>query len=399
MPDHTPQHRAPRSARLRGPRLVVGLAVAAVLAGSGAVYADRAGLIRGGAPAGALNAPIGPFESPPGSARPSSTPTARPPAEITLSGVGDIIMGSAPDKMPPHDGAGYFDDVRESLKSDLVMGNLEEALSADTGHVKCGAGSTGCFAFHQPTRYAQVLHDGGFDLVNLANNHTMDLGGAGLTSTHHALDGAGISYTGAPGQITVATVNGVRVAVIGVAPYAWCQSLTDISSSAALVRTAAKQADLVVVQMQAGAEGPKKNHVQPGTEMFLGENRGDVLKFSHAMIDAGADLIIGHGPHVMRGMKFYRGRLIAFSLGNFTGYKSLSAGGWSGVGGILRVTLTTSGDYVRGTLIPTAMVSGGLPTVDPDRRAIGFVRDLSTQDFGDSAAEIAGTGAITPPRA
>ena len=158
-------------------------------------------------------------------------------------------------------------------------------------------------------------------------------------------------------------------------------------------------ADLVVVQMQAGAEGADKDHVRPGTEYFLGENRGDTLAFSHAMIDAGADLIIGHGPHVMRGMQFYKGKLIAYSLGNFTGYKTLGSSGYSGVGGILRVTLTAGGDYVSASLTATEMVRGGLPALDPDKRALGFVRGLSRDDFGATAAVIGNDGKITPPAA
>jgi poly-gamma-glutamate capsule biosynthesis protein CapA/YwtB (metallophosphatase superfamily) len=329
------------------------------------------------------------------------TPTTKTPTasagQVTLSGVGDVIMGTGPSSLPPRDGQGYFDDVASSLKSDLVMGNLEQALSDDTGHRKCNASSTGCFAFHLPPRYSNVLKAGGFDLVNLANNHTMDMGTGGLTSTHNALDAAGVHYTGAPGQITVTEAAGVKVAVIGVAPYPWCQSLTDIASSAALVRQATTMADLVVIQMQAGAEGVDKNHVHPGTETFLSENRGDVIKFSHAMIDAGADIVIGHGPHVMRGMQFYKGHLIAFSLGNFTGYKTLKATGYLGVSGILKVTLTADGRWVSGTLIATDMVKGGLPALDPNKRALSFVRGLSQGDFGAAAAHIASDGTITPP--
>jgi hypothetical protein len=153
-----------------------------------------------------------------------------------------------------------------------------------------------------------------------------------------------------------------------------------------------------VIQMQAGAEGADRDHVRPGTETFLGEDRGDVLAFSHAMIDAGADLVIGHGPHVMRGMQFYKGRLIAFSLGNFTGYKTLKETGYLGVGGILHVTLTATGQWVGGRLVATEMVRGGLPALDPAKRALGFVRRLSTQDFGASAAAIAAGGTISPPR-
>ncbi len=100
--------------------------------------------------------------------------------------------------------------------------------------------------------------------------------------------------------------------------------------------------------MQGGAEGSDETHVKPGHEIFLGEDRGDLIEFSHAVIDAGADVVFGHGPHIMRGMEFYKGRLIAYSLGNFCGYRVLSTAGFLGVGGVLKVTLTKDGTWVGG---------------------------------------------------
>jgi hypothetical protein len=185
--------------------------------------------------------------------------------------------------------------------------------------------------------------------------------------------------------------------VLGFAPYGWTQSVVDIPAAAALVRRAASAADLVVVNMHAGAEGADKAHVRPGTEMFLGENRGDPMAFARAVVDAGADLVVGHSPHVMRGMEWYKGRLIAYSLGNFAGYKVLSSAGPLGVGGILKVTLRADGGWVDGSLVPTRMVNGGLPALDRKRQALSLVRDLSAADFGATAAGIAVTGRLLPP--
>ena len=335
-------------------------------------------------------------------AGPTSAPGAPVPVEeaVTLSGVGDVIMGTSPSSLPPNGGAGFFDEVKAALAADLVMGNLDQPISVDTGRVKCAEGSTGCHQFYLPPSYAQRLREGGFDLVSLANNHTHDMGAEGLRNTRAALDAAGVKHTGAPDQITTVDVKGVKVAVLGFSVYAWGQNLNKIPEAEALVRKAAAEADLVVIQMQGGAEGTDKAHVRPGTEMFLGENRGDLIKFSHAVIDAGADVIFGHGPHVMRGMEFYKGRLIAYSLGNFCGYKVLSSSGFSGVGGALKVTLNKDGSWVRGELVPTEMVRGGYPAPDPDKRALAFVNGLSEDDFGSAAATISTTdGAIIPPTA
>src|SRR4029079_4437742 len=92
-------------------------------------------------------------------------------------------------------------------------------------------------------------------------------------------------------------------------------------------RKADRWADLVVVTMHAGAEGSDHQHVRPGNECFLGENRGNSVAFAHSVVRAGADLVVGTGPHVLRGMEWYRGRLIAYSLGNFAGYDVFSLGG------------------------------------------------------------------------
>ena len=199
-------------------------------------------------------------------------------------------------------------------------------------------------------------------------------------------------------------VKGVKVAVLGFSVYAWGQNLNKIPEAEDLVRKADAEADIVVIQMQGGAEGTDKAHVRPGTETFLGENRGDLIKFSHAVIDAGADVVFGHGPHVMRGMEFYKGRLIAYSLGNFCGYKVLSSNGFSGVGGVLKVTLKKDGSWVGGELVPTEMVRGGLPGAGPgqagtglrQRPVAGRLRRRGGDDLDDRRHHHPPTAAVAP---
>jgi hypothetical protein len=301
-------------------------------------------------------------------------------------------------KIPPQNGQGFFDPVKSALASDLVMGNLETPLTVDTGANKCTAGDTECFQFFLPPSYANYLHDGGFQVMNLANNHTNDMGPTGLANTRAALEAAGVRHTGAPNEITIVEVRGIKVAVLGFSVYSWGGNLNNIPAAVNLVKKAAGQADLVVIQMQGGAEGADKSHVTPGHEIFVGEDRGDLIAFSHAVIDAGADVVFGHGPHIMRGMEFYKGRLIAYSLGNFCGYGVLNSAGYLGVGGVLRVTLHHDGAWAGGTLVATQMVRGGMVDLDPNKRALAFVGGLSTSDFGPNAARIATTdGSISPP--
>jgi len=335
------------------------------------------------------------WQTPPPAAR--ASPAA--PRSITLSATGDIILGSAPNRLPADGGAGFFDSVREALKSDLVMGNLEQPLTPDTGTSKCGSPPrANCFAFRAPTAYAEHLKDAGFQLLNTANNHSRDYGAQGYRNTVAALDEAGIAHTGAEDQITVVKVNGINVAAVGFSSYAGANPLNDLDRARSVVERAAGQADLVVVQVHMGAEGADKTHVRPGNEVFFGENRGDPIAFSRAVIDAGADVVIGHGPHVLRGMEFYNGKLIAYSLGNFAGGgKTLSRTGALRYGAVLHVSLTRDGTFAGGRLLSTYMDSAGVPTRDENERGRQMMASLSEEDFGADAARIGDDGSIAPP--
>lgn len=311
---------------------------------------------------------------------------------VTIAAVGDIVMGSTPN-LPPQGGRTFFDGVSSDLAADVVLGNLEGTLSSG-GSSKCGSGSTNCFAFQTPPSYGRWLKSAGFTVLNLANNHAFDFGASGQAQTLAALRAQELATTGRPGEIALQQVGDVKVAVVGFAPYPWAQSLTDIPAARRLVRRAASQADVVIVTMHAGAEGVAYAHTRRGSETFLGENRGDAIAFAHAVVDAGADLVVGHGPHVLRGMEWYRGRLIAYSLGNFAGYKVFSLGGALSTSGILRITLRGDGAYETGLLVPTHLVGAGVPELDPTEAAHGIVRTLSREDFGKHGARISPNGTI-----
>lgn len=387
----------PRPGRRLSPLIVLALVV--VLAGAGTIGAVVLRSHRTGSTTDSTFVPPSTAASPGGA---STGPSSKAPASgtFTLSAVGDTIVAAAPN-VPPNSGKGFFANVHSSLTADLQMGNLEEPITNDTGTTKCSAATLGktCHAFRAPPAYVQAFTEAGFSLMNLANNHALDFGQAGHEQTEQSLTDAGIKYTGPPDMITTITVKGVKAAVLGFAPYAWANSLTDIPGAASLVKKAQQQADVVIVQAHVGAEGADKTHVRPGTEYYLGENRGDPIAFGHAVVDAGADLVIMHGPHVMRGMEFYKGHLIAYSLGNFAGYHALSTGGVLGISGVLRVTLDASGHFVAGKLVATQMVSPGVPRMDPNHRAWSQVRSLSRGDFPSTGAQIGTDGTITPPAA
>jgi hypothetical protein len=312
---------------------------------------------------------------------------------FTFAAVGDIVMGSMPN-MPPDGGAGFFRGVARQLSAEVVLGNLEGTLSTTGSAAKCGANSTNCFVFHTPPSYARWLKQAGFTVMNVANNHAMDFGPVGQAQTLAALRKVGLAWTGRPGDIAYQQVGPVRVALLGFAPYPWAQSLADIPAAQRLVREAGANADVVVVTMHAGAEGVDHQHVTPGMETYLGEPRGNPIAFSHAVVRAGADLVVGSGPHVLRGMEWYKGRLIAYSLGNFGGYKVFSLGGPLSTSGILHVTLRADGSFVTGRLVATRLTAVGMPALDSTGAARRLVRSLSREDLGSRAVTVLATGRL-----
>ncbi len=147
-----------------------------------------------------------------------------------------------------------------------------------------------------------------------------------------------------------------------------------------MVRRARAHAALVVVFIHAGAEGAGELHTPQGSEFFLGENRGNPRAFAHAVIDAGASIVLGSGPHVIRGVERYRRRLIAYSLGNFVGYHTLAGGGVLSDSAILRVTLGPGGRVLAARWIPIVL-RDGLPRPDPTGSSARLVATLSREDF------------------
>jgi hypothetical protein len=381
------QGRPSRRARALG--AVAGLVAALVLAACSA-----------GDPAPASIA--GPTSASPAvtrTASPAATGAHRkaPAASVTITAVGDMMLGNTPN-LPP-DAATYFRSVEPALShgAQIVFGNLEGTLTTVTAG-KCGNAkhpSGNCFAFRSPPGYARYFKRAGFTILNNANNHSLDFGAAGQSQTVRAIHAAGLAQTGLPGQITRLRVAGTTVAFVAFAPYPYTANLLDRPAARALIGRAARQAQLVVVYMHAGAEGSGADHVTGRDEPYLGEDRGNPEAFAHMAIDAGASLVIASGPHVLRGLQFYRGHLIAYSLGNFAGYGNFAIHGDLALSAILRVRLSSSGRLEQARLYPTQFAGTGRPV--PGGGAVAFAARLSAEDFGASAARIRPSGVIEAP--
>lgn len=346
-------------------------------------------------------------------------------APVRLAFVGDINLGTETlaDGVPPDSGHALLRRARPSLTGDLVVGNFEGVL-ADTGtSVKClvplSAGEkrrrrlkgdtvsvttrSNCYAFRTPTMLAPRLVEAGFTHMNLANNHANDLGLAGRQSTEATLRALGVRLYGPIGQITVDSIRRgdslTTVALVGFTTYPYAYNLLDIERSAAVVDSIRPMVDLLLVTFHGGTEGVKALRTGEAAESLGREPRGDLRRWARAVIDAGADAVIGHGPHVLRGVEFYRQRLIAYSLGNFATYRGFNLSGPLGVTAVLHLEFSPDRTLHKARLIPMRQLPREGPFPDPEREAVHLMQRLSREDFGPTAAVITDSGEILPPPA
>ena len=255
---------------------------------------------------------------------------------------------------------------------------------------KCGPRSTQCYAFRVPASYAKTLKAVGFDVLSIANNHTGDFGQDGRTATIKALDDVGILHSGPIGDIASWEHQGLKIGLVAFSTGGGVYRVQHIDVAKKVVADLDRTHDLVFVSFHGGAEGSKAAHVPKGVEMFLRENRGDLRSFTHGVIDAGADLVLGHGPHLLRGMEIYKGRLIAYSLGNFTSWETFNLSGALGISAVLKTKLATNGVLLSASIDPVVIDKPGIPRIDEDKKAIGILRKLSKEDFGSALFDESG---------
>ena len=349
--------------------------------------------------AGCATKPPAPPPAAPAPAVPPAPPVP-PPAHpgLTLAAVGDIMMGTDyPENiLPDDDGVGFLSAVTPTLvQPDVTFGNLEGVLQDGGEPVKQCKDKRICFLFRTPTRYAAYLAQAGFDVLSLANNHARDFGEEGRSSSMAALDAVGIRHSGREGSVASWIANGRRVALVAFAPNVGSNSLNDPQIGLPLVTQLAATHDIVIVSFHGGAEGNGAEVLPFAREIFAGEDRGNVVEFAHSMIDAGADLVLGHGPHVVRPMEIYRDRLIAYSLGNFATYYGISVDGIRGIAPILLCTLDDEGRFASGHIEATTQIRPAGPTPDAAGAVIGLLRTLTDNAFPQGRLLIGEDGSLT----
>ncbi|MBN2894063.1 MAG: CapA family protein [Bacteroidales bacterium] len=320
---------------------------------------------------------------------------------ITIVAVGDMMLGtnypSSPNYLPPNDDYNsLFNDLVPYLKdADVTFGNCEGTFSDKPEYAKHCNDPQWCYRFSMPTKYVNGFVDAGFDVVSIANNHVHDLGSYGKQSTIKTLQDAGLNFAGVCDiPVDTFTINGVKYGFCAFAPNEGTCQITDYKKMQETVRMLKEQCQIVMVSFHGGAEGSKYEHVPREYEYFLGQNRGNVYEFAHLAIDAGADVVIGQGPHVTRGIELYNGKFIAYSLGNFCTYRRFNIQGVNGFAPIVKLWLDDEGNFIKGKITPVYQDKFKGTFYDDQKRVIKRMQELTKQDFPESGLLITDEGQI-----
>jgi hypothetical protein len=342
----------------------------------------------------ALAAAYEPPQPPPS---PAQAPAA--PDTLTFIGVGDIMDGTnypSAAYLPPDNGRGLWKPVSALLGSaDLTFGNLEGTLLNSGGSPKACSNPQRCYVFRMPESHADNFVEAGFDMMSVANNHSGDMGAAGRSSTVRVLQEKGIHAAGLlTNPSATFEYQGLRIGFLAFAPNTGTLDLRDLAGARRRVAALDSVCDLVIVSFHGGAEGPDHQHVPKRVESFVGENRGDVHAFAHAVVEAGADIVWGHGPHVARAVELHQDRFIAYSLGNFCTYARFSLSGVSGLAPLIEIRTDRQGRFLGGQIHSFRQPGEGGPVADPSRQAALKIRELTRADFPSTPLEISEEGQL-----
>jgi poly-gamma-glutamate capsule biosynthesis protein CapA/YwtB (metallophosphatase superfamily) len=318
---------------------------------------------------------------------------------IWLIAAGDIVPATnhPVNILPPDSGKTLFNELSPYIKAaDLAFGNFEGVVQDSGGQAKICYDKRFCFRFRIPEIYADRVKEAGFDLLNIACNHIDDFGQKGRLRTDSCLHAKGFKTAGLKHRPSIIfTKNGIRYGFAAFAPFYGCYGLRDSFALAEEVRRLKKKVDVVIVSLHSGAEGPSHRHLPKEDEIFLEFNRGNIYAAAHYCVDAGADLIIGTGPHVSRALELYKGKLIMYSIGNFCTY-GFRMNEYTAYAPLMRVGFSQKGEFLAAQIIPIKQIERGLPRYDSTGLAIKHLQELTASDFPNTAIRIQDNGWIYP---
>ncbi len=323
-----------------------------------------------------------------------------PPRTVNIVCTGDIMPGTnypSSKYLPPRNNCkALFSDAAPVITSaDVAVGNLEGVFSDESGTAKKCRDTLNCYVFRMPDEYAGCIAGAGYDAVSVANNHVNDFGAAGRAYTSGILDRIGLEYAGFINHpYTIFVRDSIRYGFAAFAPHTGTADMKQYDNAARIVKMLDDSCDIVIVSFHGGAEGKDHQHLVKGDEEFLGYNRGSVYRFAHTVIDAGADVVYGHGPHVVRAMELYKDRLICYSLGNFCTYARFNLSGPNALAPAVIITTDTGGRFIEGKIIPFVQLGEGGPVSDPSGKAIRKIRELTEEDLPGQSFEITDDGII-----
>ncbi|MBR6118103.1 MAG: CapA family protein [Paludibacteraceae bacterium] len=316
---------------------------------------------------------------------------------ITVAVTGDVMMGTTYPKMqlPVDSGKHLFADVRQVMQSaDITLGNLEGTL-CDEGHCTKGKGKYS-YAFRTPTGFAPRLTEAGYDYMSMANNHANDFGLEGIISSERALRGQGIAFSGIAGRKEWAVVEraGIRFGICAFGHNRYTLKHRNMAHVKQILDTLRATSDIIIVSFHGGGEGIEYSHLPEGPESYIGEDRGSLREFAHFCIDNGADIVYGHGPHVVRCIEVYKGHFIAYSLGNFCTPYGVSLESVKGYAPVVVVQVNEQGEFLGGKIHSFIQQRGRGPMLDAANKVARHMRQLSQTDVPYSEAYIDYDGQI-----
>lgn len=322
-------------------------------------------------------------------------------AQIRLKAVGDIMVGSiTPRTSLPKYPSIYKDSTAWMLDSaDITFGNLEGVfITGDIKPQKCSERSRAaksCYEFGMPDSLSRILKDIHIDLLSMDNNHNSDYGKTGVMFTKSLLDSLGIQYAAKKSPISYYIKDSIKIGVIAFGHSSISYHVADLENTTKVVAALDSMVDILIVSFHGGAEGSKAIHIKDVTETYYGENRGNIIRFAHTAIDAGADLILGHGPHVLRGFELYKEKFIAYSLGNFLTHGNVNLRDYKGMTCVLDINLDNkTGNFIDGKMIPVKQIGLGIPVYDSSLASTKLIQKLSKEDFPSSPLMINDKGEI-----